>query len=240
MCEPLTIAAGLAALGGTYMQYDSQQDAIDEQRKAAQAEAMRQSQMDKEKFQQFQEALQGVERADQQQNIDTAAQEFEGDYADAVADEAATYTSPAASDAPKVVKQYEDDRRAEADDFVSMLGNARARRNAWGENMYNFTNNLLDTQWDMGRLQTDMNRSAQIGELEARMAGQPGAGAAIGNALAGLGTAGLGYAGSQGEFAGLFGDAAPTVAGKAVGNSAKAQAVPLGNNWWPSYEGTPI
>lgn len=246
MCTGLEIAALAATAAGTYMQYDSQRDAQEAQQKAVEAEMFRQNKMDEEKYKNFQEALAEIGRGDQQENIDQAAEGFEEDYAANVNDPGeGSYVSPAASNTPKVVKQYDADQQKAADDFVSLLGNARARRGAWGENMYQFGQNMIDRQFDLGQLQTDMNRSAQIGEQEALIAGQPGMGAVWGNALAGLGTAGLGYAGGkEGAFGGLF-DTAGNVSTVPVSTSTptwtrNATTTGLGKNWWPKYNGTPL
>lgn len=241
MCTGLEIAALAAVAGGSYLQYDSQKSAQEDQQKAAMAEAMRQGKMDEDKFKNFQEALADVGREDQQGNIDNATTEIEGKLSAAVGGPDASYESSASSNTPRVVKQYADDRKAESDDFVSLLGNARARQGAWGENQFDFGQKLLERQFTNNQLQTNMDRSAQIGAMEAEYAGQPGMGAVIGNGLVGLGTAGIGFAGQGGSFSSLFNKAPVSTAVPTVVNKAPAAtSIGLGKNWWKTVPGQTI
>ena len=229
----VAIVSALATAGGTYAQYNSQKKAQDRQDTAVQAESLRQSEKDKEKFANFQSALAEVGRDKQQTNIDDATAELEGDYAKNINDPTAggTYQSPAASGTPSVVRDYAGKKQSQADDFISLLGNARAKQNAWGENSFDFGQMMLDKQFDQNQLQTDMERSAQIGKYEAQVAGRPGAGAAIGNGMVGLGVAGLGAAGGMGAYDDLFSGA------KVVGSGATATAYP---DIWKSAQGVNI
>ena len=141
------------------------------------------------------------------------------------------------------MREYGQQRSNEAQDFLGLLGNARARSNAWGENNYAFGQGLLDRQFDLGRLQTDMNRSAQIGQQEILQAGQEGQGkGAFGNALTGLGMAGLTYGAGQGAFDGigdLFkGGAKPSVVTATPAWTRNAVTTPLKPT--PLYKGVNI
>lgn len=237
MCGPtaVAIASALATAGGTYAQYQSQKKAQDRQDKAVQAESLRQSKKDEEKFANFQSALAEVGRDKQQTNIEDKTAELEGDYAKNINDltSGGSYQSPAASGTPSVVRDYAGKKQSQADDFISLLGNARAKQNAWGENSFDFGEMMLDKQFDQRQLQTDMERSAQIGNYEAKVAGRPGSGAAIGNGLVGLGVAGLGAAGGMGAYDGMFDGlfSGSNIAGPVVGNNSVAQSIAYPDIW---------
>lgn len=237
----VAIVSALATAGGTYMQYNANNKAQDRQDTAAQAESLRQSKKDEEKFTNFQSALAEVGRDKQQTNIDDATAELEGGYAKNIKDPTSggTYRSPAASGTPSVVRDYAGKKQSQADDFISLLGNARAKQNAWGENSFDFGEMMLDKQFDQRQLQTDMERSAQIGNYEAQVAGRPGSGAAIGNGLVGLGVAGLGAAGGMGAYDGMFDGrfSGSGIAGPVVGSGATTTAYP---DIWKSAQGVNI
>jgi len=236
MCTGFEIAALAATVGGSALQYKSQNDAQDRQKEQARAELTRQAGMDKEKFANFQQALSEVGRADQQGQIDKAAAGIEEDLAANVNTPGSdgTYTPASADRAPKIVQEYAKDKQSGTNDFISALGNAQGRLGAWGENQFDFAQKQLENQFNQGQIQTNMDRSAQIGRYEAEQAGRPGSGSMWGNALAGLGTAGLGYAGG---LDGAFGTAAKTVAPTAT---ATATAIPYGPDLWSSAKGVNI
>lgn len=204
MCTGVELALLSAATtaAGSYMQYDSQQSKADAQRKAANAEALRQGQIDQDKNARWQNSLVDFERDTQQGNIDDATAEREQLMREVVArpeDGDGSFESATAGNAPRVVQDYADDRQAEADDFVGLLGNARARLGAWGESRFAPAESLSELGFDMQELNTQAGRSGAIGAQEAQNAYQDaGNGMALaGNVVSGLGQAGMGMAGGQ-------------------------------------------
>lgn len=216
MCTGLEIAA-IAAMGaGSYMQSESVQAKQRAQSRAAEAEAMRQAQIDDRKQQEFQAALQGFDRESQQANVDQATAERKAmlDAATADAPQAdASYQTSAADNAPKVVKDHLAQRQSEANDFVAMLGDARARMGAWSEGMFTPAQQLGDLGFDLNELNTQAARSARTGQLEAQTAAQnAGNGQALlGNLLTTGGTVGLagGFGGTGGQATTLAADQVP-------------------------------
>ncbi len=202
MCSGMEIAAMAAMAAGSYAQHQSAESKADAQREAANAEALRQSQIDEEKAREFQAALGDFDRESQDANLDEATAAREALMKEAVAapqDGDGSYQSPTTGDDPKVVKTRADRRQAEADDFVSALGNARARLGAWGEGRFAPANTLMELGFDLGEHNTRAARSGEIGAREAQMAGaEAGNGMAlVGNLLSSAGTAGMGYASQQ-------------------------------------------
>lgn len=204
MCTGMEAALLSAATtaAGSYMQYESQNSKADAQREAAQAEAMRQSQIDRGKNERWQNSLVDFNRDSQEGNLEDATAEREQLMKDVVArpeDGDGSFSAATASSAPRVVKDYADERQSEADDFVGLLGNARARLGAWGEGKFAPAESLSQLGFDLSEFNTRAGRSGQIGAQEAQQAyADAGNGMALaGNLVSGLGQAGAGYAGGQ-------------------------------------------
>jgi len=235
--ELALIAGGLASAGGAYMNYQSAEAKAEAQRRAAAAEAMRQGEIDREKFENFDEATNAFERDTQEDAINNALAERQAllDDATGLPGQDGTYRSPAANDAPNVVQSYADEQNAEADDFVSMLGDARARLGSWGEGMFDFNQALGDLAFDQDEMNRRSLRSAQIGKREADLArAEAGNSTALAGGLLGAaGTAMTGYAGQQGAFSNMLGsgsgstNAATTAA--TAGSGFKALSSPVYN-----------
>lgn len=198
----LLAASTAATAGGSYMQHQSQQDKMGEQRKAANAEALRQGQIDKDKNARWQNSLVDFERDTQQGNIDDATAEREQLMKDVVArpeDGDGTFQSATAGNAPRVVQDYADEQQSEADDFVGLLGNARARLGAWGEGKFAPAESLSQLGFDLSEQNMRAGRSGAIGAQEAQNAYDNTGNemALLGNLAATAGQAGMGYAGGK-------------------------------------------
>lgn len=202
--EALALASLATTAGGGVMQYRANEQRADATNDAAMAEALRQDKIDQDKMQNFSEALKLAERDQQQANLDAAAAERTEDIGANVGlgRQETSYQSPASSGAPRVVQEYADRKQGEADDFVSMLGGARGRLGAWNEGMMDFSQGLGDLAWQQNELNRQAGQSAQIGSLEAQLAGMNTGNktALAGNLMAGLGQAGLGYSASNGAL----------------------------------------
>lgn len=222
--EALALASAAATAGGAYMDYQSAEAKAEAQRRAAAAEAMRQGEIDKEKFRNFDEGMKAFERDTQEGAINNALAERQAllDDATGLPGQSDSYQSPAANDAPSVVKSYADEQSAEADDFVSMLGNARARLGSWGEGMFDFNQALGDLAFDQDEQNRRALRSAQIGKREADLArAEAGNGMALAGGLLGAaGNAGMGYAGQQGAFSNMLGSGAGSASTGGAANAA--------------------
>lgn len=236
--EAALAASAVATAAGSYMSYDANQDKIKAQREAAMAEMLRQEKVDREKQQNFNEALKLADRDTQQQNIDEAVARRQENLEENVGlpGQDAAYQAPSEKGAPRVVKDHADQKRQEAEDFVSMLGNARARLGGWGEGLSEFRDGITDLDWWNSEMNRRAGRSAQIGELEARMAGMEAGNekALAGGLLSSAGSAGMGYAGQSGAFANMLGTGAQTASTASSVNTANQNAKmqsPTGNNY---------
>lgn len=223
MCTGLEVAALAAMVGGSYMQYQSNEKKAEAMDDAAMAEAMRQDKLDREKELNFSEALQGFDRKSQDANIeDAAADRLAALNANVgLPGEDLAYQSPAAEGQPKVVKEYGEQKQEEADNFVSLLGDARARLGAFSEGMIPFADKLGDLSWENSELNHRAGRSAQIGAQDVQLSGaNTGNGLALaGNLLSSAGSMGMNYAGQQGSFANLLGKGSGSTAGAAGANA---------------------
>lgn len=241
--EAALIASTVATAGGSYMQHQSQQSKGDAQRKAANAEALRQGQIDKDKNARWQNSLVDFERDSQQGNLDDATAEREALMKEVVArpeDGDGTFQNATAGNAPRVVQDYADEQQAEADDFVDLLGNARARLGAWGEGKFAPAESLSQLGFDLGEQNMRAGRSGEIGAREAQAAYQDaGNGMALaGNLVSGLGQAGMNYAGGQMAAGSPAGYQGAGFAGGAGGFDNSYRASGLGRNFYNSGGGS--
>lgn len=207
--EAIALAGAAASAVGGYTQYQANESRAEAQRKASMAEALRQDKIDDEKQRNFQESLGIADEDTQMQNLEDATADRE-DYFAANANlpgDDSTYSSATADDSPRVVADYAEGKQGEADDFVSMLGGARARMGAWGDGMFEFGQGLDEYAWRNQEKNRQAGRSAQIGALEAKQAALETGNktALMGNLLSSAGTAMSGYAGANGGYGSLMG-----------------------------------
>lgn len=262
MCTGVEIAAIAALAGGTHLQAQSQgakQRAFSEQaeaqgriarrqQEAAWDEMQQQHALEKQRRDALQEALPGVERGSQEANLDEAAASRADLLKQVVArpeDGDGGYQSPATDDAPRVIKSHRDKRRDEADDFISLMGDARARLGAWGDSMFGSGQQLNDLGFNVGELNRQarssgqlhqaqdavFNNQSQLAQQAAQMAYQnTGNKRALGgNLLSSLGQMGLMHGGANAQpspanyqgagFAGSSGNFAADYGASSLGNN---------------------
>jgi hypothetical protein len=206
--EMVALAGTAASLAGGYTQYQANESRAEEQRKASMAELLRQDKIDEDKQRNFQDALGIADRDTQMQALDDATADREALFSGnaKLPGDDATYTSPAAG-GPKVVQEYADKEQGAADDFVSMLGDARARMGAWGDGMFEFGQGMDEFSWRNREKNRQAGRSAQIGKMGAEQAARETGNktALFGNVLSSVGTGLSGYAGANGGYGRLLG-----------------------------------
>ncbi len=243
MCTGLEMAAMAAMAAGSYMQYESAESKADATRRAANAEALRQGEIDRGKNQRWQDSLAEFDRDSQEGNLDEATAAREALMKEVVAepqDGDGTFSpGSAASRQPKVIQDYADRRQDEADDFVSALGNARARLGAWGEGKFAPAEALSELGFDLGEFNTQAARSGEIGAREAQLAGAETGNemALAGNLMSGLGSAGMGYAGQQAAAGSPANYQGAGFAGSAGSFADDYRASGLGRNFYNSGGG---
>lgn len=170
--EIMLLAGGAGVLGGSALQGRAESRKVNAQTNAAQAELERQKALESRRASTFEEALEMMRRDRQQGEIDDAtdsrAELIEGNTG--LPQQAGDYESPSAEGAPKVVRNYADQRQGEANDFTSLLGGARARMGAWGDAMMPFQLGMQDASFNMDELGRQAMVSGQLGQQEAQNA----------------------------------------------------------------------
>ncbi|MBL4766283.1 MAG: hypothetical protein JKY94_00920 [Rhodobacteraceae bacterium] len=193
MCEPVTIAAGVMALAGTAMQMKAQSDATKQRAGAVNSEIFRQTELENSSRSLLDKSIADFTPEDGiVADIESRGEALGKRFVDIQTDPALTPVGALFSrDAPKIIQDFEDSERADALAFTSQQGLARG-------NLNSLADLLLDTGLKSSdrALAIDANRSKARGSLDvlgleigsANLA----AASPLGDALSGLGFAGLG------------------------------------------------
>lgn len=211
--EALALASMASSAAGTGAQVASQRSKRGASQDRAMAELERQNRMDEERFGNFQEALQRVDRDRVEGEAESAAGErtqrlleASGVGTGAGDAPAGDYNISPALSTPKVIQDYARGRSGKSDDFVRALGEAKGRMGGWGDAMFDFGRDFSG----LNRRNQDLRRAAQesgrIGKIEAEEAYEnTGSGlGSLGNVLSTAGTVGSFAAGAGGGWGDLF------------------------------------
>lgn len=179
--ELALLAGATGVVGGSVLQGQAQarkseaaNQFVQQQNLANQAERLRQESLEGRRAQTFEEALEMMRRDRQQGELDDATdsrmQLIEENTG--LPQQAGDYESPASRGTPRVVRDYADERQGEANDFASLLGNARARMGAWGDAMIPFGEGMSNASFDMDELGRQAMVSGRLNRDSARVAEQ--------------------------------------------------------------------